>query len=113
MNADDEKLQDYAVDVRELRGVHEPIVAKRSEIEALTAEEQNLGAVETLTDPVKERLKSQVDQLLEQWEKEKNESGIVATGSAAQQIGAGTLRFGATNPRCPGRSSQGGDGTSV
>ena len=38
MNAekdDDEKLEDYAVDVRELRGVHEHLVAKRSEIEVL------------------------------------------------------------------------------
>ena len=83
MNADDEKLEDYAVDVRKLRGVHEAVVAKRSEIEALTAEEQNLGPVETLADPIKERLKSLVDQLLEQWEKEKNENGIVATGSVA------------------------------
>ena len=80
---DDEKLEDYAVDVRKLRGVHEHLVAKRSEIEALTAEEQNLGPVETLADPAKERLKSLVDQLLDEWEKEKNEDGIVATGSAA------------------------------
>ena len=33
MNSDNEKLEDYAVDVRKLRGGHEAVVAKRSEIE--------------------------------------------------------------------------------
>jgi len=47
MNAekdDDEKLEDYAVDVRELRGVHEHLVAKRSQIEVLIAEERKPGS---------------------------------------------------------------------
>ncbi len=86
MNADkddDEKLEDYAVDVRELRGVHEHLVAKRSEIEVLIAKEQNLGPVEELSGPACERLKAQVDQLLEEWEKEKVEAGRAATGSEA------------------------------
>ena len=78
---DDEKLEDYAVDVRKLRGVHEHLVAKRSEIEALVAEEQNLDPIETMSGLAKEGLKSQVDQLLEQWETEKNEHGQIATGS--------------------------------
>ena len=78
---DDEKLEDYAVDVRKLRGVHELLVAKRSEIEALLAEEQKLGDSEKMEGSIKEGLKSQVDQLLEQWEKEKNEHGQIATGS--------------------------------
>jgi hypothetical protein len=80
---DDEKLEDYAVDVRELRGVHEHLVAKRSEIEVLIAEEQNLGPVEAMAGPAYERLKSQVDQLLEEWENEKKEVGRAATGSVA------------------------------
>ena len=47
MNADtDEKLEDYAVDVRELKEVHEQIVATKSEIEALVANERGLGSVE-------------------------------------------------------------------
>lgn len=86
MNADkddDEKLEDYAVDVRELRRVHEHLVAKRSEIEVLIAKEQNLGPVEELSGPAYERLKAQVDQLLEEWEKEKVEAGRAATGSEA------------------------------
>lgn len=86
MNArsdDDEKLDDYAVDVRRLRGVHQDVVAKRTEIEALIAEEQNLGSVEAMTRPTLEHLKSQVDQLLEEWEREKNEDGLAATGSVA------------------------------
>ena len=86
MNAekdDDEKLEDYAVDVRELRGVHEHLVAKRSEIEVLIAEERNLGPVEAMSGPAYESLKSQVDRLLEEWENEKREAGRAATGSVA------------------------------
>lgn len=74
MNAekdDDEKLEDYAVDVRKLRGVHEHLVAKRSEIEVLIAEERKLGPVEAMSGPAYESLKSQVDRLLEEWENEK------------------------------------------
>lgn len=80
---DDEKLEDYAVDVRRLKGVHQEIVAKKSEIEALVAKEQNLGPIEALSAPALERLKSQVDQLLDEWAKEKNEDGVAATGSVA------------------------------
>ena len=78
---DDEQLEDYAVDVRKLRGIHEHLVAKRSEIEALFAEEQKLGGSETMDVSTEEGLKSQVEALLEQWEKEKNEHGQIATGS--------------------------------
>ena len=80
---DSEKLEDYAVDVHKLREVHEKIVAKRNEIETLLAEEQHLGALEMLADTDRERLGYHVDQLLEQWEKERNEDGRVATGSEA------------------------------
>lgn len=86
MNAekdDDEKLEDYAVDVRELRGVHEHLVAKRSEIEVLVADERNLGPVEAMSGPAYESLKSQVDRLLEEWENEKTEAGRGATRSVA------------------------------
>ncbi len=58
-------------------------VAERKEIEALLAEEQHLGALEMLADPDRERLRDHVDQLLKQWEKERNEDGLVATGSEA------------------------------
>lgn len=78
---DSEKLEDYAVDVRNLREVHERIVAKRKEMEALIAEEQQLGTWETLADPDRERLRHHVDQLLEQWEKEISSDGVVVTGS--------------------------------
>jgi hypothetical protein len=80
---EDEKLEDYAVDVRRLRGVHQALVAKRSEIEVLIADEQNLGSIDAMSSPAKERLKSQVARLLEQWEKERNEDGHAATGSVA------------------------------
>jgi hypothetical protein len=84
MDTDDsQKLEDYAVDVGELKSVHQKLVVKRSEIEALVAEEQNMGPIETMTDVAKEHLKSKVDQLLDEWEKEKIEDGVVATGSAA------------------------------
>jgi hypothetical protein len=39
--------------------------------------------VEAMAVPTCERLKSQVNQLLDQWEKEKNEDGRAATGSVA------------------------------
>ena len=112
--ADDEKLEDYAVDVRKLRGVHEQLVAKRSEIEALIAEERNLGSVEAMAGPAYERLKSQVDRLLDEWENEKTRSGSCRYGICGlQQAGAGALRYRATDPRCPGRTSRGGDGASI
>lgn len=78
---DDEKLEDYAVDVGRLKHVHQALIAKRSEIEALVAEEQGLSP--TVSEGAKEHLKSQVDKLLEEWEREKDEDGIVPTGSAA------------------------------
>jgi len=80
---DAEKLEEYAVDVGRLKDVHQDLVAKRSQIEALVALEQNLGPVETISEDAKERLKSHVDKLLEEWEKEKKEDGIVPTGSVA------------------------------
>ncbi|MBA2125720.1 hypothetical protein DLM45_05710 [Hyphomicrobium methylovorum] len=86
MNAqsdDGERLEDYAVDVRKLRGVHQEVVAKKTEIEALIAMEQNLGPLEAINPAAMERLKAHVDQLLEQWEKEKTEDGRAVTGSVA------------------------------
>ena len=67
MNADTdegEKLEDYAVDVRELKHVHEQIVATKSEIEALVAKERKLGPLESLTDAQKEKLGQTVDEAL-------------------------------------------------
>ena len=78
-----EKLEDYAVDVRKLRHVHEDIVAKKSEIAALVAQEESLGPVEELSASAKEKLVAQVDHLLEEWEREKLEDGRPATGSVA------------------------------
>src|SRR4051794_12449833 len=72
---DAEQLQDYAVDVGPLKDVHRAIVAKRSEIEALIAQEEQLGALEAMSADAKDRLKSRVDQLLEEWERGKNEDG--------------------------------------
>lgn len=80
---DGEQLSDYAVDVGELKKVHEAQVAKRIEIEALIAAEQGIGSVESLNEEAKERLTADVDRHLEEWEREKIEGGIAATGSAA------------------------------
>ena len=77
MNADtDEKLEDYAVDVRELKEVHEQIVATKSEIEALVANERGLGSVELMTDAQKEQLNEIVDDMLEKWEEAKLAEGF-------------------------------------
>jgi hypothetical protein len=79
MNADTdegEKLKDYAVDVRELKDVHEQIVATKSEIEALVAEERQLGPVGSLTDAQKEKLGQTVDEMLEKWEEAKLAEGF-------------------------------------
>ena len=78
-----EKLESYAVDVRNLREVHERIVAKRNEIEAMLAEEQHLDPLETLADSERVNLKNHIAQLFEQWEKERGEDGQVTTGSEA------------------------------
>jgi hypothetical protein len=79
MNAeanDDEKLEDYAVDVRQLREVHEQLVATKGAIEALVAEERKLGPVEAMTDAQKEDLGMTVEALLEKWEEAKLEEGF-------------------------------------
>lgn len=82
-NDKNEKLEDYAVDVRKLRGVHKQVVAKRRELESLVAEEQGAGPIDSLSETAKERLKADVDEMLAQWEKEKTEDGIGVTGSPA------------------------------
>ena len=79
MNADTdkgEKLEDYAVDVRELREVHEQIVATKGEIEALVANERQLGPVESMTDAQKEKLGETVADMLEKWEAAKLAEGF-------------------------------------
>ena len=79
MNADTdkgEKLEDYAVDVGELKEVHEQIVAAKSEIEALVASERGLGSVESMTDAQKEQLNEIVDDMLEKWEEAKLAEGF-------------------------------------
>ena len=79
MNADTdegEKLEDYAVDVRELKGVHEQIVATKGEIEALVAKERQLGPVTSMTDAQKEELRNTVDDMLEKWEEAKLAEGF-------------------------------------
>jgi hypothetical protein len=79
MNADTdegEKLEDYAVDVRELKEVHEQIVAKKGEIEALVAKERGLGPIETMTDAQKGNLEQIVDDMLEKWEEAKLAEGF-------------------------------------
>lgn len=79
----EEKLEDYAVDVRHLKGVHERVVAKRTEIEALVADERGLGSLQSLSDEAKEHLSAEVDQMLSDWEKEKSDDGTGVTGSPA------------------------------
>ena len=79
MNADTdkgEKLEDYAVDVRELREVHEQIVATKGEIEALVANERQLGPVKSMTDAQKEKLGETVADMLEKWEAAKLAEGF-------------------------------------
>ena len=79
MNADTDKgeeLEDYAVDVRELKGVHEQIVATKGEIEALVANERGLGSVDSMTDAQKEQLNQIVDDMLEKWEEAKLAEGF-------------------------------------
>jgi hypothetical protein len=82
-NKDEENLEEYAVDVGKLKEVHEELVAKTREIQELIAEEQQFGPLDAMTDSEYERLRSHVDQLLQEWEKEKNEDGRAVTGSVA------------------------------
>jgi hypothetical protein len=81
---DAEPLQEYAVDIGPLKDVHLAIVAKRTEIEELIAQEEQLGIVGGMSDEAKERLKSRVDQLLEEWERDRD-TEISKTGSVAFQ----------------------------
>ena len=79
MNADTdkgEKLEDYAVDVRELKDVHEQIVATKSEIEALVAKERQLGPLASMTDAQKDALSDTVASMLEKWEEAKLAEGF-------------------------------------
>lgn len=78
---DTEKLNDYAVDLGPLKEVHEAKIAKRTEIEALVAQENGFGPIESLSDGAKEALAYEVDKLLEGWEREKDENGTASTGS--------------------------------
>lgn len=80
---DTERLSDYAVDVGELKKVHEARVAKKSEIETLMAKEQGISQIDSLSEEAKNQLISDVDRHLEEWEREKIEGGKAATGSAA------------------------------
>jgi hypothetical protein len=73
---DDEKLEDYAVDVRELREVHEQLVATKGAIEALVVEERQLGPVDSMTDAQKEELRKTVEDKLERWEEAKLAEGF-------------------------------------
>jgi len=75
-NVDDEKLEDYAVDVRELRKVHEQLVATKYEIEALVAEERRLGPIGAMTDDQKENLRTTVEELLNKWEQARFAEGF-------------------------------------
>jgi hypothetical protein len=65
------------------RATHELLVAKARQIESLIAEEENLGDVNEMTGPERDRLTLKVEQLFEQWKKEKHELGRAATGSVA------------------------------
>jgi hypothetical protein len=78
---DAEKREDDANDVGGLKHVDQELFAKRIQIEALIAEEQELGPI--VSEGAKQHLRSQVDMLLEEWEREKNEDGVVSTGSVA------------------------------
>lgn len=78
---DSEKLSDYAVDLGPLKEIHEAKIAKRMEIEALIAKETGLGDVETLADARKDLLSAQVDQLLEEWERNKDATENVGSHS--------------------------------
>ena len=79
MNADNEegeRLEDYAVDVRKLKGVHEQIVATKEDIEALVANERQLGSLASMNDAQKEKLRETVEDMLEKWEEAKLAEGF-------------------------------------
>jgi hypothetical protein len=74
-HAGTEKLSDYAVDLKPLKAIHEAKIAKRMEIEALIAKDFVLGPVASLPEARKKVLTAQVDQLLDEWESEKDHTG--------------------------------------
>ena len=80
---DTENLEDYAVDVGKLKSIHQRLVSKRGEIEALVAGEQGLEPPANMSSEAKQHLTTIVDRLLAEWQTERTKDGTGATGSVA------------------------------